>query len=497
MLWGVVGLVALVVLAGIGVGGWALMRFLSAGPAPAQALPEDTLAYAAVDLDPSGEQKIAALRALNKFPAFSKALDLSADDDVRKTIVQAIAGEAGCRELDYSEDVADWIGKAFAVAAVPGEQRPHMVVVLQVADESAVDGGVQALAECLGGAGTVQDGWALLARSEDVINGVQSALQQGSLADSEEFQQWIDAVGGRGIARAFVSAEAGAVLAQQLQGLPLPGVASPEALEKQLQAFGGMAVSVRFEDGGVTLEYAAEAGDSAPTALVSSDAGAGELVGSLPEDTVAALGVGWADDWVGKLFERLASTSLLGEGVDAKELLARAENATGLDLPDEAETLLGEAAALAVGPGLGLQDLQDPRSLPVGLKVRGDPEAVQPILKKLRAQLGPAGTGLGLLQVATKGSMIAYSPSEEYRQTLVHEGDLGGSEQFQRVLPDAEEAAALLYVDFDGTDDWAASLARAAGAEELAANLEPLQALGISTSVEDGVTRVEVRLSLE
>src|SRR5687767_7602685 len=65
-------------------GVWAWNAFFSQGPQPAEALPAGTLAYASIDLDPSGAQKIEAIRFLRKFPAFKDEIGLDTDDDVRK-----------------------------------------------------------------------------------------------------------------------------------------------------------------------------------------------------------------------------------------------------------------------------------------------------------------------------------------------------------------------------------------------------------------------------
>ena len=63
-------------LAVVGVGAWAAAQFFATGAQPSEALPAGTIGYASIDLDPSGAQKIEALRTLNKFPAFKDELDL-------------------------------------------------------------------------------------------------------------------------------------------------------------------------------------------------------------------------------------------------------------------------------------------------------------------------------------------------------------------------------------------------------------------------------------
>ena len=57
-------------------GAWAATSFFAAGSQPAEALPASTIAYASVDLDPSGGQKIEAIKTLRKFPAFNDKINL-------------------------------------------------------------------------------------------------------------------------------------------------------------------------------------------------------------------------------------------------------------------------------------------------------------------------------------------------------------------------------------------------------------------------------------
>ena len=131
---------AVVLLAAAGAGTWAAMSFLGSGAEPTEALPSGTLAYASVDLDPSGSQKIEAFRMLEKFPAIKEELGgFDAQDDIRRKIFE----EADCEGLDYDDDIAPWIGTTFAVAAVDaGEKQPSPVGVLEVTDAGAAEAGL-------------------------------------------------------------------------------------------------------------------------------------------------------------------------------------------------------------------------------------------------------------------------------------------------------------------------------------------------------------------
>ena len=98
----------------LGAGAWAAWSFFATGPQPAEALPDSTIAYASIDLDPSGGQKIEALRTLKKFPAFEDEVGLDTDDDVRQWIFDKIQDSGGCPDLDYTDDIDNWLGDRFA-----------------------------------------------------------------------------------------------------------------------------------------------------------------------------------------------------------------------------------------------------------------------------------------------------------------------------------------------------------------------------------------------
>jgi hypothetical protein len=195
---GVVGLVA------VGVGAWAAYSFFSTGPQPAEALPAKTLGYASIDLDPSGGQKLEALRTLNKFPAFKDYVGISPDDDVRKAIFDKIQDEAQCDDLDYGDDVEPWLGDRAAVAAVDlGDDNPDVVVVVQVRDADKADAGLEAIKKCGSGEGggwKISGDWAVIAESDEIAGKVADAAASHSLADDEDFKRWTDQAGDPGVA---------------------------------------------------------------------------------------------------------------------------------------------------------------------------------------------------------------------------------------------------------------------------------------------------------
>ena len=83
-------------------GAWAATSFFATGSQPAEALPDSTVAYFSVDLDPSGGQKIEAIKTLRKFPGFTDQIDLETDDDLRERFFEEITKSGECEGLDLS-----------------------------------------------------------------------------------------------------------------------------------------------------------------------------------------------------------------------------------------------------------------------------------------------------------------------------------------------------------------------------------------------------------
>jgi hypothetical protein len=466
------GAVALAAL--VGAGAWAAWSFFSTGPQPSEALPDSTIAYASIDLDPSGGQKIEALRTLRKFPAFRDQVGLDTDGDIRRWVFEHAQDSGACPDLDYGDDVEPWLGDRMAAAAVDtGADSPAPVVVVQVTDEDAADDGLAKLRDCGGGedlAWAVESGWALVGESQDVVDSIAADAADAPLSDDEDFQHWTDEAGGGGIVTAYVSPDAGPLLADQLSdvfGMPssysvVPGDVRSDTTDA-LEDFGGMAATLRFSDGSLELEVAADAGE-AEGALGDSDGG-DDVLATLPDDTAAALGVGLAEGWLGKL-------------VDADTLQQLADE-IGLDLSADAEALAGRSAAIAVGGGIdpdAVFESGDGSGLAVGLKVQGDADRIRAVVDKLGEPFG----------VDTEGDVVAVGPDADYRQQLLENGGLGDTDAFRHAVPQADDAGAVLFVNFDA-GSWF----------EDEDDLEPLEAIGASVRVDDGTSYLVLRVTTD
>lgn len=521
-------------LALVGGGVWAAVSFFGTGPQPAEALPDSTLGYASIDLDPSGGQKIEAIKMLRKFPAIEDEIDLDTDDDLREKLFTELGLDDECEGLDYQDDIEPWLGDRAAVAAIDlGEEQPTFAGVLQVKDAAAAEEGLAKIRACGSGDGgfSIEGEWAVVAETGSIADQVVAETAKGSLADDPQYQKWTDEVGDAGVVNLYAAPEAGRYFAESVgnifalsgyagtagtdsatscaydstmspeemdeamaecedslgHSLAMPEPEVPDELTEALEDFDGLAVALRFDDGGLELEFAGDAG-LAESALPDSD-GADDVLSTLPEDTAVAVGVGFVDGWFGDVLDTMVELSGAGS-VD--ELIAEAEAETGLELPDDVETLAGESAALAIGSDFDVEEMvnsSDASGIPIGVKIKGDPAAIEEVLDKLRAQM-PAGEVE--LVSESDGDIVAVGPDAFYVSSLVDDGGLGDVEAFRDVVDEAEDAGAIVFVNFDA-GDWLASAAE--GDETVEENLRPLEAFGISAWREDDAAHAVLRLT--
>jgi hypothetical protein len=508
-----------VVVAALAVGGgaaWALTSFLSSGPQPAEVLPASTVGYASIDLDPSGSQKIEAVQMLRKFPSFKDQIGIDTDDDVRRAIWDRTGAEDECPEVSYADDIEPWLGDRFAMAAVDtGGDSPVPVAVLQVTDEDAADAGMKKLRACgtdggLGdesGGWVFADGWAVISADEKTAQEVVDAADDGTLADDETYQLWMGEVGDAGIASAYVAPAAGDFIADGMQdmgGLMGPMSESSTFLttddtdgaateaDRVLRDFAGMAMTVRFSDGSLEMEVAGDPGASSK-ALYSTDRGA-DMVQTLPASTAVALGVGFEDGWFQDVLDQVSTVV----GGDADQLLAEAEAGTGLDLPDDVETLFGDSFALSVDSSFDPEmfySAGDTTVIPIAAKVQGDPDGVESVLDKLRSRIAPPGSE-ELIYSDSEGDATVIGLSEDYNAEVLAAGGLGDTDVFRNVVREADQASAVLFVNFDAGEGWLDDMVDE-GDPESAKDVAVLEGFGVSAWSTDGAAHAVLRLTTD
>lgn len=497
-------------LAAIGCGVWAATSFLATGAQPAEALPASTLGYASIDLDPSGGQKVEAIRMLNKFPAFRDEIGLDTDDDIKRTIFDEGDLAEECDGLDYAGDIEPWLGDRAAIAAVDlGREEPVPVVVLQVKDADAADAGLATVRDCAGedaGGWSIAGEWAVVAETETLADEVVTETESATLADDETYQKWTDEVGEAGVLNLYAAPAAGDYLADNVDELgfpfgPMEGEDEilpeqsttpdlPDEMVEGLRDFEGVAATLRFADGGLELE---SVGDAAAIRQHYLDTDAGDdVLASLPADTAVAIGVGLPDGWAQRLLDQAVGT--LGSGQSQEQMVAQAERWTGLALPEDLETLLGDSTVLAIGGDFdpeAFESSPDGSNVPIGVKVQGDAAAIEGVLDKVRNRIGQPMSEP--LRSRSEGDVVAIGPSDDYLSKILGNGGLGDSEAFRDVVREPETASAIVFVNFDANGNWLSALAD--DDPEAKANLEPLEGFGVSTWQDGDTSHALLRLT--
>ncbi len=489
----------------LGGAAWATTWYLSSGADAAEMLPSSTLAVAQINLDPSGDQKIEAIKTLRKFPGIEEEMDIESSSDLRKSLFEQLQKDGNCEEVDYDSDILPWLGDRMAVAAIDaGEESPSPVFVVEITDADKAVDGIDALLAC-GNDGETEPGyviegdWAVLAETSAIAEDVVAEATDSNLADDSTYRKWMNEAGGDSIVSMYAAPSAGEKLADSVPGLMgLAGGDYESSLNddqlEELKNFSGAAVKIRFVDGSVEAEFASAKTDGAMADLIGGGDGA-KVVSTLPEDTAVAFGASFGEGWLQAYLDQLAGT--LGSEQDINEGIALIEDETGLSVPEDVEALTGDSFALALSSDLDVEALSNSSDLSdygIGMKVQGDPSAIEAVLEKLRPQLP---TDSWLLS-ETAGNTISFGPDEAWLEELAKDGRLGSSADYTDVIPESDKAAYVFYANLDAGDDWLVTALEDSGeGDDVIDNVRPLGAFGASLWVDSGVIHGSLKLTTD
>ncbi len=503
-------------------GGVVLWRTLAAsGPRPAEVLPAATFALVTVDLDPSAGQKVEAIKTLRKLPSWNERTGVRPDSDLVKVLFERAQKEGFCPKLDYDQDVKPWVGQRAGVGGVLVEDEPVPVFAVQVKDTGKAKDAFGDVVKCAD-AGTdigwtVTDDYLVVSDSTNHAEAIAAAGQKAPLSDDAAYQKWTDEAGGDGIANAYVARSAATVLKKELKsglgglvpgvGLGLPGELTEQpsgagasapyrptprtaddpgaAVDQAVEAFRGAAAVLRFADGGLELSMASGGTKQAGQASL------GHHVNNLPKDTAAVLALAVPDS----AFDALDSSA-------GKALTGLIGQASGLDIPEDLKTLLGDSLSVSLGGDApsDLSSVSGPQDLSLGLLVDGDAQAIEKVVAKVEARTGRTLADLPAT-LTSKDGKVALASTPEYAEQLLGNGALGDDEDFKDAVPHADDALALAYVSFD--NEWIDALQDLAkdeddpDAKEAAANLAALRAFGASAWTDGDTGHALVRLTLK
>ena len=495
----IAAVVAVVVV--VGAGAWAAGQFFAGGSSPASAVPASAIGYVSLDLDPSASQKIEAVKIMRKFPGLRKQIKIDSGDDVRRRIVEEITEESGCKSLDYDDDVKPWIGERVAVAAVPGSNdRVIPLVALQVSDEDAARTGLRALETCDKGGDALafafSGDYALITEKQADADAMATSADSSALTDDSDFTTWMARAGDSGIITMYAAPNAVDVAMKAQKAAEVDSLGTTRSptddYAKAFEGFGGAVGVVRFADGAVEADFQTKGLKSA-----NATGGSGADAQSLPGTTAAVVSLALKDGWLDGQVDRIKS--LVGaEQYD--ELIAQGEQQTGLSLPDDIETLLGDGLTVSLDSSADLGSLRsspDPASVPAGVRIKGDAAEITRILDQLKKVAGPQGD---VVKVSSSGDTVSVGTDPAYVEKLLEKGDLGSEASFRDVVPEADRASGVVYLNFDAGEGMATELGDLVSGRdpEVKANLEPLHAFGASGWVDgSGVQHSLVRLTTD
>lgn len=470
------------------------------GTQPEDVLPDTVLAYVDLDLDPAAEQKVNLVRLLGRFPDVEE--EYGPEPDIRTVVVDWLAEGTELEDAEIDQWIGDRVGVGISwddevdtltpVAAIQVSDVDEAVADLQlvleddqiaITDDYVVVTGdlFSDMDELVGLNDLVEADVPGSQTAEQVVAAGEAAPLSQSDAYTGVFDRLDD-----GLLTMYVDGERIAAAGEQLvDALDLDG--SPDAAGltgalAQAADAGQSGAVLRAEPN--AIELVAWSG-----AVAQGDGSPAELMASLPDSTLFAVELTGGAELVAERWTEVLESAESGDLApgELERGLAELEAQYGIALPDDLETLMGDDLVLAVDgaglltgvPGIGVRSVTDP--------VAGDDLAA-----RIESALASLTGGFGITARGTADGMVVAS-SEEYASTLSDgasgEGALGSDPTFQDALPDADDATNLVWVDLSAVSSFAALTA-----PDASGVIEPLEALGVTVTPDDGGSLARARL---
>jgi hypothetical protein len=437
-----------------------------AGPAGAEVAPASAELFLSIVTDFDSEEWRQAADVAARFPDADGALAFLLED-------------AGLADLDVQEDLEPALGPETDIVAFDLAGEGQAVGLTQPDDPAKLE---NVLAELDEGFISRQIGeWTAFSDSEAALDRFEADREEGTLADSEAYQDAIADVDQGGILRLYFNGEG-------LEG-QFPGGSAPT-----------MALSVSADEGGVRLEGAASLGDNED--LVPENFSA-ELPESIPAGVLVYLGASDLEGWLSALRDSLAEAM-----PEFDRDLARVEAEIGVSLEEDVFPLFSGESALYVRAGLFipevtlLTEVDDEAAAMATLdrivdavgqyepRARGTRDVE---IDGVTARQVPIAPPIALYYAAFDGRLVV-TTAQSGITALLEDGDrLADDEDFQEALDQAEvpeETSGLAYVNLEELIPYVIGFGEQAGENVppiVRENLEPLQRV-VSYAEEDGST---------
>jgi hypothetical protein len=327
-----------------------------------QLVPDDTLAYLHVNVDPDTEQYQQARDVASRIPTLAS--------QVTDRLLSRVPGPHGAPP-NFDTDIAPWFGGQAALAVVPaGGQASEEVQLLQVKDEDAAKKFADSLAtgspnttdyrdvpvsvDRRGLATAIVDGFLAIGRESgvrDVIDAQGGAAGTGSLADDPSARAALDALPSARLADAYLSPDGIA----ELVGNPRGPLATLDAAVDST-ASNGVAMGLSADGQGINVDIRSELDEARAKAQPGFFAAfpefAPKLAGSLPADSLAYAGIADPGHTLVSLLAQ-ASADQPGLAAAVAALVQRVKQLGNVDLQTDLLPSLGSEAAFALQPASG------------------------------------------------------------------------------------------------------------------------------------------------
>jgi hypothetical protein len=489
-------LVALTLVLVLGGGAFAFYKLgpLSAfesGPEAAGAMPAGTTAYVGVNLDPSGSQKVAMLQFLLHFDSFKSASAVpSPGDDVRRRLIADALKSGRCSAVKYQRDLEPWIGSAFGAGIVGANPTAQdAVIAIQEHDESAARRALEKLRSCsapVTGADRTgyafANGFVLIASSQVRADRYAASASRTSLSDTDHFKSDLAALGQTGVLTGWADISVlGPGVLDRVNGSL--GVSSGRVPTASRAAF-----TLRFTSNVAELAAVATSTSVAQQPSVTSP------IGNLPDDTSVALSVNGGRQSADRAWQRVTAQL---SNADVRRIVQAVADRTGLRLPDDVGTLLGDNLLFAGSlRGIDASSISAPQELPFGVRITTDVNAFNEMWRRVESHAGTSGTSSLVRQNFPGGTALSFDGT--YADKLAHlDGHLGDTAAFKDAVgPRWRDSAFVAYVNLH--DITRAFHDEIAGAEppRVVTDLDKLRSAGLSVWQSGDHSFMTLRLTL-
>jgi hypothetical protein len=499
---------------------------------PTTLVPASAFAVATLDLSAPGE-------ALGGFADhFPGSPTHQGDGSAKDRLLRKLFADP---DFTYDDDIKPWLGDHVAFAGWLDGGQPRLQVVMESRNDDAARKFLTGPGRDDEGAFVIRSHYVVMGDSEEIVGRSVAAAEKSALADNATYAAdvaalpedeavvgWLDGPGAKKALSAAMSG-LGASPEDMFGEMPFLAMSGSDPFEQRV------ALGLHVTDDYVQADMRTY-GSPATTATAPST-----LLTGLPSGTIGAVALAGVDTYVDTMFgfirdfaglagpQQLCTGSFSGalspdyvipKGTPHRRMLMKArreaikryekqlenqgstgaqdfgcttsepvdpieemERTTGLSLPGDVKTLLGDRMVIAFG-GMNLTGLPD-------IAIRSHPADVddaRPIAEKLAAALA-ASSDFGLF-VETPDDELVVGTTSAYAKLVAGDGDLGADDAFTAAMGDVpDDITSAAFVDL--TRIW--PLIEAQG--EDVGDAEHVHSIGMWTANDGDVQVAQLRLT--